>query len=111
MAGVLDSARLRFFIAERLGVSPHEVEAMTLGSHGESMVPLPRQATVRGEPLTRLVDDATLEALYDRTREAGAEIVALLKKGSAYYAPSPPSRLWSSRSSATRRSCSRSARG
>ena len=88
MAGVLDSARLRFFIAERLGVSPHEVEAMTLGSHGESMVPLPRQATVRGEPLTRLVDDATLEALYDRTREAGAEIVALLKKGSAYYAPS-----------------------
>ena len=88
MAGVLDSARLRYFIAERLGVSPHEVEAMTLGSHGESMVPLPRQATVRGEPLTELADEATLAALFDRTRDAGAEIVALLKKGSAYYAPS-----------------------
>ena len=88
MAGVLDSARLRYFIAEGLGVSPHEVEAMTLGSHGESMVPLPRQATVRGEPLTQLVDEATLASLYDRTRDAGAEIVALLKKGSAYYAPS-----------------------
>jgi malate dehydrogenase len=88
MAGVLDSARLRFFIAEKLGVSPSGVEAMTLGSHGESMVPLPRQATVEGKPLTELVDDATLEQLYARTRDAGAEIVALLKKGSAYYAPS-----------------------
>jgi malate dehydrogenase len=88
MAGVLDSARLRFFIAEELGVSPLEVEAMTLGSHGESMVPLPRQATVSGKPLTELVDGATLARLYDRTRDAGAEIVALLKKGSAYYAPS-----------------------
>lgn len=88
MAGVLDSARLRFFIAEELGVSPLEVEAMTLGSHGESMVPLPRHATVSGKPLTELVDEATLARLYDRTRDAGAEIVALLKKGSAYYAPS-----------------------
>ncbi|MGE5461049.1 MAG: malate dehydrogenase [Solirubrobacterales bacterium] len=88
MAGVLDSARLRFFIAEELGVSPLEVEAMTLGSHGESMVPLPRQATVSGKPLTELVDEAALARLYDRTRDAGAEIVALLKKGSAYYAPS-----------------------
>ena len=88
MAGVLDSARLRYFIAEELGVSPLQVEAMTLGSHGESMVPLPRHATVSGKPLTELVDDATLERLYDRTRDAGAEIVALLKKGSAYYAPS-----------------------
>ena len=88
MAGVLDSSRLRFFIAEALGVSPSSVEAMTLGSHGESMVPLPRQATVGGKPLTDLVDEATLERLYQRTREAGAEIVALLKKGSAYYAPS-----------------------
>ncbi len=88
MAGVLDSARLRFFIAEKLGVSPLVVEAMTLGSHGESMVPLPRHATVDGKPLTELVDDATLEELYARTRDAGAEIVALLKKGSAYYAPS-----------------------
>ena len=88
MAGVLDSARLRYFIAEELGVSPLQVEAMTLGSHGESMVPLPRHATVEGKPLAELVDDATLERLYARTRDAGAEIVGLLKKGSAYYAPS-----------------------
>src|SRR6266542_3859461 len=88
MAGALDSSRLRFFIAEALGVSPSSVEAMTLGSHGESMVPLPRQATVGGKPLTDLVDEVTLERLYQRTRDAGAEIVALLKKGSAYYAPS-----------------------
>ena len=88
MAGVLDSARLRYFIAEELGVSPSAVEAMTLGSHGESMVPLPRHATVAGKPLSELVDEATLERLYQRTRDAGAEIVALLKKGSAYYAPS-----------------------
>jgi malate dehydrogenase len=88
MAGVLDSARLRYFIAEELGVSPTVVEAMTLGSHGESMVPLPRHATVAGKPLTELVDETKLERLYGRTRDAGAEIVALLKKGSAYYAPS-----------------------
>ncbi|MGH2528564.1 MAG: malate dehydrogenase [Actinomycetota bacterium] len=88
MAGVLDSARLRYFIAEELGVSPLDVGAMTLGSHGESMVPLPRHATVAGKPLAELADDATLERLYQRTRDAGAEIVALLKKGSAYYAPS-----------------------
>ncbi len=88
MAGVLDSARLRYFIGQELGVSPLEVEAMTLGSHGESMVPLPRHATVKGRPLTELVDEATLERLYQRTRDAGAEIVSLLKKGSAYYAPS-----------------------
>jgi malate dehydrogenase len=88
MAGVLDSSRLRYFIAEELSVSPTVVEAMTLGSHGEAMVPLPRQATVNGRPLKELVDEATLERLYQRTRDAGAEIVALLKKGSAYYAPS-----------------------
>ncbi|MGZ5353124.1 MAG: malate dehydrogenase [Actinomycetota bacterium] len=88
MAGVLDSGRLRYFIAEELGVSPLVVDAMTLGSHGESMVPLPRHATVDGKPLTDLADDETLERLYARTRDAGAEIVALLKKGSAYYAPS-----------------------
>jgi len=88
MAGVLDSARLRYFIAERLGVSPSTVEAMTLGSHGESMVPLPRQARVGGEPLVNLVDEKTLEELFQRTRDGGAEIVGLLKKGSAYYAPS-----------------------
>jgi malate dehydrogenase len=88
MAGVLDSSRLRYFIAEELEVSPSQVDAMTLGSHGESMVPLPRQATVGGKPLTELVDEQTLERLYQRTRDAGAEIVAFLKKGSAYYAPS-----------------------
>jgi malate dehydrogenase len=88
MAGVLDSSRLRYFIAEELGASPATVEAMTLGSHGEAMVPLPRQATVEGKPLTELVDEATLQRLYQRTRDAGAEIVAYLKKGSAYYAPS-----------------------
>src|SRR2546426_1393344 len=82
MAGVLDSSRLRYFIAEELGVSPLKVEAITLGSHGEAMVPLPRQATVDGKPLGDLADDQTLESLYARTRNAGAEIVAFLKKGS-----------------------------
>jgi malate dehydrogenase len=88
MAGVLDSARLRFFIAEELGASPSDVEAMTLGSHGESMVALPGQATVGGRPLPELVDETTLERLFQRTRDGGAEVVALLKSGSAYYAPS-----------------------
>jgi malate dehydrogenase len=88
MAGVLDSARLRFFIAEELEVSPSEVEAITLGSHGDAMVALPRHATVGGKPLPELVDEATLERLFQRTRDGGAEVVALLKSGSAYYAPS-----------------------
>lgn len=88
MAGVLDSARLRYFIAEEVGVSPTSVEAMTLGSHGESMVALPRHAMVDGRPLPELVDEATIDRLFQRTRDGGAEIVALLKKGSAYYAPS-----------------------
>lgn len=88
MAGILDSARLAAFIAARLKVSPLSVEAMTLGSHGEQMVPLARQATVDGRPLSGLVDAATLDALFKRTMNAGAEIVGLLKKGSAYYAPS-----------------------
>ena len=88
MAGVLDSARLRYFIAEELGVSPGVVEAMTLGSHGDAMVALPRHATVNGAPLPGLVDEATLERLFQRTRDGGAEIVALLKAGSAYFAPS-----------------------
>jgi malate dehydrogenase len=88
MAGTLDSARLRYFVAEELGVSPSSVHAITLGSHGEAMVPLPGQATVDGKPLKDLVDEATLDRLYQRTRDAGAEIVEYLKKGSAYYAPS-----------------------
>src|SRR5207245_10374796 len=73
MAGVLDSSRLRYFIAEELGVSPSKVEAMTLGSHGEAMVPLPRQATVDGKPLADVVDGGTLEQLSDRSRDAGRE--------------------------------------
>jgi len=88
MAGVLDSARLRYFIAEELGVSPLVVEAMTLGSHGDAMIALPRHATVDGKPLPELADQATLDRLFQRTRDGGAEIVGLLKTGSAYYAPS-----------------------
>lgn len=88
MAGVLDSSRLRFFIAEKLGVAPTSVEAITLGSHGDQMVALPRHATVEGKPLPELVDESTLEELFARTRDAGAEIVGYLKKGSAFYAPS-----------------------
>ncbi len=91
MAGVLDSARLRFFIAEKLNVAPTSVEAMTLGSHGDQMVALPRQATVEGKPLPELADAKTLEDLFQRTRDAGAEIVAHLKKGSAFYAPAASS--------------------
>ncbi len=88
MAGVLDSARLRFFIAEKLGVPPTSVEATTLGSHGDQMVALPRHATVQGKPLAELVGEDALEELFRRTRDAGAEIVGYLKKGSAFYAPS-----------------------
>ena len=88
MAGVLDSSRLRYFIAEKLEVSPFEVEAMTLGSHGDQMVALPRQATVQGKPLPELVDEAAIEELFQRTKDGGAEIVGYLKQGSAFYAPS-----------------------
>jgi malate dehydrogenase len=91
MAGVLDSSRLRSFIAEKLGVPPTSVEAMTLGSHGDQMVALPRQATVQGKPLPELVDEQTLQELFQRTKDAGAEIVGYLKKGSAFYAPSSSS--------------------
>jgi malate dehydrogenase len=88
MAGVLDSARLRHFIAEATGSSPTKVEAITLGSHGDAMIALPRHATVEGKPLPELVEEAALEELFQRTRDGGAEIVALLQSGSAYYAPS-----------------------
>ncbi len=88
MAGVLDSARLRYFISELTGASPSKVEAITLGSHGDAMIALPRHATVDGKPLPELVDEATLDALVQRTRDGGAEIVGYLKTGSAYYAPS-----------------------
>lgn len=93
MAGILDSARLAAFIAEELGVSAQKVHAMTLGSHGEQMVPLPRHATVDGRPLAELADAATQDRLFQRTRAGGAEIVGLLKKGSAFYAPSAAAAL------------------
>ncbi|MDP9068614.1 MAG: malate dehydrogenase [Actinomycetota bacterium] len=91
MAGVLDSARLRFFIAEKLNVPPTSVDAMTLGSHGDQMVALPRHATVGGKPLPELVGEEDLQQLFQRTRDAGAEIVGYLKKGSAFYAPAASS--------------------
>ncbi|PYQ13767.1 MAG: malate dehydrogenase [Acidobacteria bacterium] len=88
MAGVLDSARFRSFIAEELSVSVQNVHAMVLGGHGDTMVPLPRYSTVAGVPVTDLMPTATLDRLVQRTRNGGAEIVSLLKTGSAYYAPS-----------------------
>jgi len=88
MAGVLDSARFRSFIAEELDVSVDNVHAMVLGGHGDTMVPLPRFSTVSGIPITELLPADTIERLVARTRSGGAEIVSLLKTGSAYYAPS-----------------------
>ncbi|HXI87468.1 MAG TPA: malate dehydrogenase [Parvularculaceae bacterium] len=92
MAGILDSARFRFFLAEEFGVSVESVTAFVLGGHGDSMVPLVRYSTVAGIPLPDLVDmgwttSAKIDAIVDRTRKGGGEIVALLKSGSAYYAP------------------------
>ncbi|MEK9144409.1 MAG: malate dehydrogenase, partial [Elusimicrobiota bacterium] len=88
MAGVLDSARMRSFIAEALEVSMENVHAMVLGGHGDTMVPMPRLSTVGGIPITELLPKDKIEAINQRTREGGAEIVKLLVKGSAYYAPS-----------------------
>jgi len=88
MAGVLDSARFRTFIAEELKVSVENVTAFVLGGHGDTMVPLARYSTVAGIPITELMDKATLDRLVRRTRDGGAEIVKYLKTGSAYYAPS-----------------------
>jgi malate dehydrogenase len=88
MAGVLDSARFRTFIAEELDVSVENVTAFVLGGHGDTMVPLPRYSTVAGIPITELIAPARLEQLVQRTRDGGAEIVKHLKTGSAYYAPS-----------------------
>jgi malate dehydrogenase len=87
MAGVLDSARFRTFIAEELGVSVQDTSAFVLGGHGDTMVPLPRYSTVAGIPITDLLAKDRIQALVDRTANGGAEIVALLKSGSAYYAP------------------------
>ena len=87
MAGILDSARFRFFIAEALDVSVEDVTAFVLGGHGDSMVPLPRYSSVAGIPLTELLDGDIIDAIVQRTRDGGAEIVGHLKTGSAYYAP------------------------
>jgi malate dehydrogenase len=88
MAGVLDSARFRTFIAEELKVSVENVTAFVLGGHGDTMVPLPRYSTVAGIPITELIEKDRLDAIVQRTRDGGAEIVKYLKAGSAYYAPS-----------------------
>jgi len=88
MAGVLDTARYRTFIAQELGVSVENITALVLGGHGDTMVPIVRLTTVGGIPLTELTDQATIDRLVQRTRDGGAEIVKYLKTGSAYYAPS-----------------------
>ncbi len=88
MAGVLDTARYRAFLAEALDVSVRDIQAMVLGGHGDTMVPLISYTSVSGIPITQLLDRAALDKIVDRTRNGGAEIVAFLKTGSAYYAPS-----------------------
>jgi malate dehydrogenase len=88
MAGVLDSARFRTFIAQELNVSVENVTAVVMGGHGDTMVPLVRLSNVAGIPLTELMDQATIDRIVDRTANGGAEIVKYLKTGSAYYAPS-----------------------
>jgi malate dehydrogenase len=88
MAGVLDAARMRYFIAAELDVSVEDVDAFVLGGHGDTMVPLPRYATVNGVPLTELLPTERIEAINQRTRDGGIEIVNYYKQGSAYYAPS-----------------------
>lgn len=88
MAGVLDSARFRSFIAEETNISVKDIQAFVLGGHGDTMVPMPRHCSVGGVPLTEIMAEDRINALVDRTRKGGAEIVALLQTGSAYYAPS-----------------------
>ena len=88
MAGALDSARYAYFIAEELGCRPGEVEAMVLGGHGDEMVPVPAHTKAKGKPITQLLKPDRIEALNQRTRDGGAEIVKYLKTGSAFYAPS-----------------------
>jgi malate dehydrogenase len=88
MAGVLDTARYRMFLGEAMGVSVDDIQAMVLGGHGDTMVPLISCTTVSGIPVTQLIDAKTLDGIVDRARNGGAEIVAHLKTGSAYYAPS-----------------------
>lgn len=86
--GVLDTARYRTFVAQEIGVSVEDVQAMLMGGHGDEMVPLPRYTTVSGIPVTQFISEDRLNAIVERTKKGGGEIVALLKTGSAYYAPS-----------------------
>lgn len=88
MAGALDSARMAYFIAEAVGCAPSEVDAMVLGGHGDEMVPVPQHTKVKGKPITEILPPDKVEAINQRTRDGGAEIVKYLKTGSAYYAPS-----------------------
>ncbi len=88
MAGILDSARFRSFIAEETGISVKDIQAFVLGGHGDTMVPMPRHCSLGGVPLTEMLSQEKIDALVERTRKGGAEIVGLLKTGSAYYAPS-----------------------
>ena len=87
-AGMLDTARFTNFVAEKLAVPVGSVKTLTLGSHGDTMVPVPSRCTVNGQPLNSLLSQDDINELVDRTRNGGAEVVALLKTGSAYYAPS-----------------------
>jgi malate dehydrogenase len=87
MAGILDTSRLKLFVAEELNVSIEDVHAMVLGGHGDDMVPVTRLCSIAGIPLDKLIPKARLDAIMDRTRKGGGEIVALLKTGSAFYAP------------------------
>jgi malate dehydrogenase len=91
-AGVLDTARYRTFIAMEAGVSVEDIQAMLMGGHGDEMVPLPRFTTISGIPVTEFISKERLDAIVDRTRKGGGEIVNLLKTGSAYYAPSAANR-------------------
>ena len=86
-AGILDSSRFAYFIAEKLSVDISDVYALTLGSHGETMVPVPSLCTVKGEPLTDILSESDINELVEKTSNGGAEIVGLLKTGSAYFAP------------------------
>ncbi len=87
MAGILDAARFRTFIAMELGISVANISAMVLGTHGDLMIPLPRYSTVNGIPITEIMDESAIARIVERTRNGGAEIVKLMKTGSAYYAP------------------------
>ena len=111
MAGVLDTARYRTFLAEAIGVSVEDIQAMVLGGHGDTMVPLISYTTVSGIPVTQLVDRETLDAIVKRTRGGGAEIVGHMKTGSSYYAPSAAAVQMVKRSCWTRSDSSRAPHG